>query len=555
MRRLLALLLALLPAASQAALPAVTADTEYYKPSGVSSPFLGIPVGPRAIGMGEAYTATADDVYALHWNPAGLADITEFQIGLMHNEHYSALGIRQEFLAYAHPLNKAALGVSVNYFGLGAIELRGEDGGLDGESSAMAFAGTLGYGQGFGADGNLKLGMAIEFGMENFYGGSSSAFGGSVGLGYAFNENFNFGLAAQHLGAGADGFMPPGTVAGGLAFKTEDRSFVASLEGAMPLSDDPFLRAGAEYTIAGMVSLRGGYRLRLGGDSEGDLLSGYTAGVGFRYNYFTLDYAFVPAGDLTATHRVAATVALPNDFFKPKVVVASTQNTTYARTKYDKGRILYKKGERVAALIEFKQAVDAYPVKDGVKPMRFYFISKKAIANIEKELAKKGGNEKVVKAIARELALGQRYMEKKDYFKAVERYNRALELDENHAQAKSLREEAYAKIRAQKAGLLEKGRQAFAAGQLARGVAYYRKVLEFDAGDATAKKALAAKKNVIRIEIRKLHRKGIDHYVNGRLKQAVTIWNRALELDPDDPVNLKRDLDKAKKLLQLKGEK
>ncbi len=36
-------------------------------------------VGTRAIGMGDAFVAVADDVTALYWNPAGLADNTGFK--------------------------------------------------------------------------------------------------------------------------------------------------------------------------------------------------------------------------------------------------------------------------------------------------------------------------------------------------------------------------------------------------------------------------------------------------------------------------------------------
>ena len=35
--------------------------------------FLKIGVGPRAIGMGGAYTASADDINAMYWNPSGLS--------------------------------------------------------------------------------------------------------------------------------------------------------------------------------------------------------------------------------------------------------------------------------------------------------------------------------------------------------------------------------------------------------------------------------------------------------------------------------------------------
>ena len=36
--------------------------------------FLKIGVGSRAIGMGGAFTATADDITAMYWNPSGLGN-------------------------------------------------------------------------------------------------------------------------------------------------------------------------------------------------------------------------------------------------------------------------------------------------------------------------------------------------------------------------------------------------------------------------------------------------------------------------------------------------
>jgi len=46
--------------------------------------FLKIGVGPRAIGMGAAFTATASDLSAIYWNPAGLAETSSNQVFFNH---------------------------------------------------------------------------------------------------------------------------------------------------------------------------------------------------------------------------------------------------------------------------------------------------------------------------------------------------------------------------------------------------------------------------------------------------------------------------------------
>ena len=55
-------------------------------PGTTAADVLNIPVGARAIGMGEAYTAQADDVSSLYWNPAGLALMQERQASFMYDQ-------------------------------------------------------------------------------------------------------------------------------------------------------------------------------------------------------------------------------------------------------------------------------------------------------------------------------------------------------------------------------------------------------------------------------------------------------------------------------------
>jgi hypothetical protein len=87
-----------------------------------SNEFLNIGVGARALGMGNAQTALANDVTASYWNPAGLLDIKErYQGGLMHAEYFAGIA-QYDYLGFATPIDSMShLGVSVIRFGVDDI--------------------------------------------------------------------------------------------------------------------------------------------------------------------------------------------------------------------------------------------------------------------------------------------------------------------------------------------------------------------------------------------------------------------------------------------------
>src|SRR5690348_6207186 len=63
--------------------------------------FLKIGVGARPIAMGSAFTAQADDVNAIGWNPAGLGRMQRSELSATHTEWLSDL--RYDFLGAALP--------------------------------------------------------------------------------------------------------------------------------------------------------------------------------------------------------------------------------------------------------------------------------------------------------------------------------------------------------------------------------------------------------------------------------------------------------------------
>lgn len=84
---------------------------------------------------------------------------------------------------------------------------------------------------------------------------------------------------------------------GGIALKLGN--IALSADAVSPNDNDTYFCAGAEFHLGDLVVLRGGYT------SGQDTGEGYTAGVGFNTSRLSVDYAYVPYGDLGDTHRVS----------------------------------------------------------------------------------------------------------------------------------------------------------------------------------------------------------------------------------------------------------
>ncbi len=530
-----------------------SAELSLYTPAAIAFSQLGVPSGVRAIGMGEAYTAGGDDIAALYYNPAGLARVTGFQAALAHNEFASSLGLRQERISYGQGVGASGgFGVSFDYFSLGAFDLRDDLGALKGQGSAFSFSTLMGYGLSLLAEDRLKLGVNGEFAMENGIGSGQTYFGGSLGIAWDFTRDISLGIGVMHLGS-AGGYSPPSALNAGLSFRFADRKVLLALDGQVPFSADPLAKLGLEYQIGSTVVIRGGYRMALGA-REGDVQSGPSAGLGFNFGLFQMDYAFVPYGSLSTAHRVSASMALPADFFKPKFIGAAATTVT-AKNFFTKAQNYEKKGEVIQALLEYEKSIDAYPEKFRGKPINDFFKkAKERILVLKGELSKKGQSEQVRRRIKELTNEGSELAKRGEFQTAFARFNDALRLEDSPeirkamAEAKSLREE-------KKSGSRSEARSAFKSGRMDKAVEQWRRVLEIDPGDDEAQTFMQGHDSEIKDLLKKMHRKGIDLYVSGKVKEAIEQWRRGLSLDPSDPIKMRRDIEKAQKLLELRGQK
>src|SRR5262249_33460650 len=96
--------------------------------------FMKIPVGARAVGMGGAFSAVADDATSPFWNPAGMVYLPYKEAFLEHNEQFGSL-VNHNFGSAVWPMKsseerRSALGVSATWVGVDDIPITPRPGGL-----------------------------------------------------------------------------------------------------------------------------------------------------------------------------------------------------------------------------------------------------------------------------------------------------------------------------------------------------------------------------------------------------------------------------------------
>ena len=295
----LALALAASPAA---ALNVVTGGT------GTSgADFLTIGVGARPLAMGGAFSAvdTGADANAVNWNPAALALVDKPNATASYNSLF--VDENQGFLGYASPVGKEG-GVwagGFNYLGVGKIERRGT---TDTETPLSTFgnqnyAASLSYARAFGpvqAGGTLKyVRTALDTLKEN-------AMAVDAGLlARTPIEHLTVGATMRNLGTNIGPDSMPLTFKGGAAYRLlQDKLTLASDIDWLTTERRGYWSFGSEYWISRNLAVRAGYQLGHGSDQLQSKLVGLGAGLGVKFNRFTMDYAFMPYGDLGDTHRM-----------------------------------------------------------------------------------------------------------------------------------------------------------------------------------------------------------------------------------------------------------
>jgi hypothetical protein len=270
-----------------------------------SAQFLKLGAGARASAMGDAFAATADDVSALYWNPAGLAQIKDTEISAMQNN--GLVDTQYQFAGAARPMGEGAIGLSLYRLDYGSINGYSASDTPQGSFSAGSLAGGLTVARKFGE--NIMLGATAKMVQEKIDGLSASTFAGDLGFLWR-DDRFSVGIVAQHLG-GTLKFEKesedlPATLRADAAMRVSPRLLVAA-GVAKARDNDAEVHAGGEISLSRMFQLRAGYSVVPGNSIDAGGLSGVTGGAGINLGRFSIDYGIRPFGDLGLSHRISIT--------------------------------------------------------------------------------------------------------------------------------------------------------------------------------------------------------------------------------------------------------
>jgi tetratricopeptide (TPR) repeat protein len=303
-----------------------------------SASFEDLGAGARAPGLGDAFTALADDAYAIHYNPAGLAQLDRPQFSAAYSRLYVGLSDGSDLgtsdLVYAHPLahgRNGTLGFAWDRFALtglyneqtmavsyGRRMWSGDDGsqlmgGLNLKMLSHSFS------PGSEAANACDQGNCVGLGKDPALSGktSKSAYGADLGLIYRFPRRFQAGLSILNANQPDVGFSGSDKVGRSINLGLAYRSLWLSLMGE--LKQHPAAAGGSSRDAVfaaerffptldyGQFGVRGS--LGWGLDSSG--WRQMTVGGAYRINKIQFDYAFIiPVGGVagqSGSHRVSMT--------------------------------------------------------------------------------------------------------------------------------------------------------------------------------------------------------------------------------------------------------
>ena len=266
--------------------------------------FLNVNPDPASAGMANAGIALAADAYVLENNMAAAAlegpkmaasaGYARWQPKVAGTQMLSAAGFYQLS-------SRFAAGLLFKNMSYPAYDVIGNEGRSKGTFTPSEYA--IAAGVAYEITDGLAAGLTLRF-LSSSLGDAAkaSAFGADISVKYQ-HEGLQAGLSVNNLGTpvnyGGESYAQPGLVRVGAAYSVA--GFTASAEADYLFSGALMAGLGVEYTIADIVSLRGGFHY---GDAAKAIPTYASLGLGIQFAGVHLDAAFLLASKRSDERRV-----------------------------------------------------------------------------------------------------------------------------------------------------------------------------------------------------------------------------------------------------------
>jgi len=289
--------------------------------------FLKIGVGGRATAMGDAFVAIANDVSALYWNPAGLAQFSENQVMFAHNQW--VVDINHDFVGAVYHLDdENTFGVALTSLSMDEMKVTteyapfgtGEYFGFSDLAIAISYSKKMTDQFSFGGTvryieetlDKLKMrGIMVDLGTYYWTGLGSTRFAVTVtNFGNDLAPDGEVVLVGNRTKSEWQSFSPPTMFRIGFAlepYENDEHRVTTSIQLNHPNDNSENLSLGVEYVWNKMFFARAGYKINV---DEQDISFGAGVNVPVSIANVSIDYAFANFSRLGSAHRFSITLGL-----------------------------------------------------------------------------------------------------------------------------------------------------------------------------------------------------------------------------------------------------
>ncbi len=515
------------------ALLLTTAPAAQASDDGGTTSVFAFGAGNRALALGGAYAAIADDASAPVWNPAGLGYLErrEFQAS---GASLYGLDINEEFASLVLPTWRWGVAAATfRRFAVGDIEQRDADNlVVPGELEDLETEFMLSYARAasavWSAGGSLKMqrqslagysanGIGLDFGVlvrPALLWRAEAPWAGRLHVGLALHN-----LVEPSLQLDRESIHDPTRIRAGLAYRhplPNEISLLAAMDAEKVTAAGTKLHAGVEAAFRSLLALRAGW--------NADYL---TAGAGVQWHGVAFDYVFED-NDIETVHRFGMTLRFGATVAEKRAAALQQEEEAFRRRLAESFR--EREASRVNELVaQAERDLDESRFDDALTTLA-------TASALAPEDARVRGLE--ARALKGKAALRERAGE---YATAALLYGQALAIVPGDAVAA----EGLVRCRSTSDRLAERSERirnlfaaaldSFAAGELPAARQHLLSLLEIDPADADARAMLARTESALQARMQSLLAQMNRFLDKGLLAEAEELIDQVRVLSPDSP--------------------